>query len=146
MNPDDVKLIEKRQCPECARLAHQNKLLVIEQAHEESVRSQLQEKIVHLDADLKAEAEHRLQCQNELFIVRSNLKAHCDAIEHLKQAKAELEAYLAESRKQVKELQGRLLKSEPDVIARYQGKDGSRDWASASAWLMPGQALAVVDL
>lgn len=118
MNPDDVKLIEQRQCPECARLS----------------------------ADLKAEMEHRLQCQNELFVLRSNLKAHCDAIEHLKQAKAELEAKLADRGRTIQNLQGRLLRGEPDVITHYQGSDGSRDWRSASAWLMPGQALAVIDL
>lgn len=33
-----------------------------------------------------------------------------------------------------------------DIIARYPGNDGSREWVQCGSWLMPGQALAVVSM
>lgn len=38
----------------------------------------------------------------------------------------------------------RRLSSSVEVLLQYGGSDGRRDWASAGAWLYPGDVLAVV--
>ena len=37
------------------------------------------------------------------------------------------------------------MRDHDEILVRYAGVDGRRDWQTAGAWLYPGQAIAVID-